>query len=985
MHDIVYRTDYHGILTDISPSSERRFGYRREEILGRNVEEFYWDPQNYAALVADMERDGAVNDFEIVLKHRDGRPLPNSVTARAIFDAQGQPIATEGVLRDITERKQAETALAERAKLAAFSAEVGLLLNNEMPLAECLRQCAESIVRHLDAAFARIWLLDITGNVLILRASAGMYTNLHGVHSRKPLNGDSNIARIARERQPHLTNTTLDDPGIVDKDWIKQEGMASFAGHPLIIEDRVVGVMAMFARQPLPDSVVRALETVANAIALGVERRKTVTALQQQLRFANALNETAEIIITQDDPGVILERTVQTIGETLGVDRSLIYDISFGKYQAIGLCEWLNSMHTDIEPTKATYPLGIFIGGATEMRRTRHWLVTHADNVNPHFIEDGSGEILHRQMKIQSLLWYPFAFYNQGYYVIVLNQIYSRREWAEEEIVFLDSISRQVSIELVKIRLLEERQRHERFITNLNDITRATNVLDFHEMLQILADRMGELLDADGCYITQWDEARQQTIPAAAYGSFRETYPTLRIGPGEVTMTESVLRAGHALVVEDMLNTPYTSPRIAANFPTRSMLGLPLISNGEKLGAALIGFNQSHQFTADEIARGEQAAGQIALAMHKARLFDETRRRATRMTAMHEIDRLITSNTDLRLTLSLFLEQTTARLGVDAADILFYSPPLLTLDYALGRGFRAVVPHFHLRLNEGYAGRAALERQMLYIADLRQHPDDFLRFSSFTAEDFVAYYAIPLTVKGQLVGVLELFHRALLSNDVEWLDFLEALAEQAAIAVDNARLFSNLKQASNELQLAYDTTIEGWSRAVDLRDKETEGHTLRVTELAERFAKAIGLSDAELVHIRRGALLHDIGKLGVPDNILHKPAELSPEEWAVMRQHPQYAYNMLAPISYLRPALDIPYCHHEKWDGGGYPRALKRQTIPLAARLFAVVDVWDALSSDRPYRQRWPELEVLEYIKQQSGKHFDPSVVETFLKLIDKG
>lgn len=193
-----------------------------------------------------------------------------------------------------------------------------------------------------------------------------------------------------------------------------------------------------------------------------------------------------------------------------------------------------------------------------------------------------------------------------------------------------------------------------------------------------------------------------------------------------------------------------------------------------------------------------------------------------------------------------------------------------------------------------------------------------------------------------------------------------------------------LKQREDDLLQAYDTTIEGWSRALDLRDKETEGHTLRVTEMTVELARLAGMSEDMLIHVRRGALLHDIGKMGVPDSILLKPENLTDEEWAIMRKHPQLAYEMLSPITYLKPALDIPYCHHEKWDGSGYPRGLKGEQIPLAARLFAVVDVWDALRSDRPYRQGWAEEKVLEFIKTQSGTHFDPAVVDLFLKMMSK-
>jgi putative two-component system response regulator len=192
----------------------------------------------------------------------------------------------------------------------------------------------------------------------------------------------------------------------------------------------------------------------------------------------------------------------------------------------------------------------------------------------------------------------------------------------------------------------------------------------------------------------------------------------------------------------------------------------------------------------------------------------------------------------------------------------------------------------------------------------------------------------------------------------------------------------NLEQVHLQLLAAYDATIEGWSRAMDLRDKETEGHTQRVTLLSEKLARLAGISEVGLIFFRRGALLHDIGKLGVPDAILLKPDKLTAEEWDIMRQHPQYAYDMIHSIEYLRPALDIPYCHHEKWDGSGYPRGLKGEEIPLAARIFAIIDVWDALTSDRPYRPAWDEEKTWEYINEQSGKHFDPHIVELFNKLM---
>jgi putative nucleotidyltransferase with HDIG domain len=240
----------------------------------------------------------------------------------------------------------------------------------------------------------------------------------------------------------------------------------------------------------------------------------------------------------------------------------------------------------------------------------------------------------------------------------------------------------------------------------------------------------------------------------------------------------------------------------------------------------------------------------------------------------------------------------------------------------------------------------------------------------------------PLKIKDDLIGVIYVDNRAhtgIFSTDD--LGMISAFANQAAVAIDNARLFDDLQESNAELEIAYQATLEGWVRALDMRDRETEGHTQRVTTLTRRLALTMGVDDNALLHITRGALLHDIGKMAIPDGILLKPGSLTPEERTLIQKHPDYAHEMLSPIKFLLPALDIPYCHHEKWDGSGYPRGLKGEEIPFAARIFTVVDVWDALVSDRPYRKGLEPAGVKKSIREGSGTHFDPRVVDAFLGL----
>ena len=356
------------------------------------------------------------------------------------------------------------------------------------------------------------------------------------------------------------------------------------------------------------------------------------------------------------------------------------------------------------------------------------------------------------------------------------------------------------------------------------------------------------------------------------------------------------------------------------------------------------------------------------------------------LSALRSIDLAIASGLDLNLLLSMLLEQVAGLLGTDAASVLLLNPKTNVLEFVSGRGFLSnSLRYTHLKLGEGCAGRVALERRLINIPDLEANRMDFGRSPLFAGEGFVTYYGVPLIAKGRVLGVLEIFQRSPLNPDADWLNFLKTISGQAAIAIDNAIMFKELQISNIELNLAYDVTIEGLSRALDLRDKETEEHTRRVTEITMKLASALGVAEADLVHIRRGAILHDIGKVAIPDQILFKRGPLMEEEWKIMRRHPDIAVELLSPVAYLAPALDIPHWHHEKWNGTGYPDGLAGERIPFPARLFAFADVYDALISNRPYRPAWHRQDAIDYIESQSGQHFDPEITPTFMGLVQTG
>ncbi|MFA5110057.1 MAG: GAF domain-containing protein [Desulfobaccales bacterium] len=413
----------------------------------------------------------------------------------------------------------------------------------------------------------------------------------------------------------------------------------------------------------------------------------------------------------------------------------------------------------------------------------------------------------------------------------------------------------------------------------------------------------------------------------------------------------------------------------------RAQAVFPLTNEHRTFACLIIYADQPDFFTPERMDLLQAFAGIVAASMEHTRLSHEVENHFKRLQSLRQIALAISSSLDLRTTLDIVLDQVAARLQVDAATILLFNPRTSILEFGAARGFKSDrINQIQVSLDQGCAGSVALQQQPLYIPDLAAVRDKCSRANLFDSEGFVSYFGVPLLHQGQTKGIIEILHRSRFDADAAMREFVEALTGPAAIALDNATLFAEMQRSHQELSQAYEATLEGWAMALELRDFETKGHSQRVTGLTLKLARALGVTEAELAHIYRGALLHDIGKIAVPDSILLKEGPLTSEEWVIMRQHPIFAHDLLAPIAYLRPALDIPFCHHEKWDGSGYPMGLKGEDIPLAARIFSVVDVWDALGSDRPYRSAWPPDKIKAYLQKQAGKQFDPQIVEVFLE-----
>jgi response regulator RpfG family c-di-GMP phosphodiesterase/nitrate/nitrite-specific signal transduction histidine kinase len=585
---------------------------------------------------------------------------------------------------------------------------------------------------------------------------------------------------------------------------------------------------------------------------------------------------------------------------------------------------------------------------------------------------------------ISAMMHVPMVYQRELIGVLGVAEIEpATRKFNQEDLQLLSLFAGEAASSIKIARLFEETRCRLRELEVINEVSRAARIASgIDEMLTILLEKTMALVDASMESIWLYDPA-DNTLRQMISNGFPDLEIPLRPGEGIIG---TVFSTGQPYLTldwkEDRLTHSSTRSKIPAGL---SGAFIPIRTAQAIVGVLTIGFHAPQALSEHQIQLVTTIAENAGNAIYRMQLHEKMRSRLQRLSALHQIDLAITSSLDLGKTLQVMLDQVINQLGVDAACALVFNPYEQTLEFAASRGFTTdALRYTRLKLSEGYAGQAALKLQTIHIPDLRTRNTDFLRSPAFAAEGFVTYYAVPLVTRSQVKGVLEVFHRSSLDSDPEWLDFLETLASQTAIAIDDAALYIDLQRSNSELNLAYNSTLEGWSRALDLRDRETQGHSQRVTEMALRLARAMSIDESDLVHIRRGALLHDIGKLGIPDDILLKHGPLSEEEMERIRNHPAIANELLAPIAYLRPALDIPYCHHEKWNGSGYPRGLKGEEIPLAARIFAVVDVWDALISDRPYRKRWPEEKARAYLQEQAGQHFDPRVVDAFLALLNE-
>ena len=381
----------------------------------------------------------------------------------------------------------------------------------------------------------------------------------------------------------------------------------------------------------------------------------------------------------------------------------------------------------------------------------------------------------------------------------------------------------------------------------------------------------------------------------------------------------------------------------------------------------------------------EQLAHQLENALQRMIAQQKISTQIRNISFLKLISRTINTAMDFETVVGSLLKQILRFLDSDAIALYLNDKESGGLVCRAQSGFNTIlIEEAHIKYGQAYVGIAAEEQRIISVSCFSDIDPKSQLATLLHAEGFLSQHCAPIIIGGKTTGVLEVWQRKVFAPSPEWLILFDAIASQTGLALDYNTIYADLQKAYLDLEISYEATIEGWSSAMDFRDQETEGHSKRVASLAISLASRLQIPEEEITRISWGALLHDVGKIGIPDSILKKTGPLSDSEWVLMKQHPKIANEMLSRIPYLRGSLDIPLHHHEKWDGSGYPDGLRGENIPLAARLFSVIDVFDALTSDRPYRAAWSKEETLRYIRDQAGKQFDPAIVKAFLSMIEE-
>jgi PAS domain S-box-containing protein len=984
--EAVLITDPRATVLYINPAFTRLFGVPAGQAIGYHASQLNPSPQAASqfkqAWLAMAQRQPF--HYRICGPRLAEGEYAVQASAFPILDQAGQVINFAMIGSDISELMRAEQARERQITLLRLLHSVALACVEEADEDHLITRFTTILAGAFNCEYFGVLLFDPQAGALYLHTSYQIAPQFH--ETIIPL-GHGIVGNVAASRRPRRVVDASRDPDF----WAVIPGVRSQLSAPLLASQeageaaksaRVIGVVDAQSTHlgAFSEEDERLLVTLAGQLSNTIERIRARQSIQHYAQRLEILHEIDQAILQAQSPQAIAQVALERIRRMVPCRQASAALFDYQQTEAVLFVS--DADPKSPHPEGRILPLSAFFNpGAAPDCKLRQvndlQSLASQSNFDQILIRDG----------LRSIISVPLIA--SGEKIGALNLARPEPgEFSPEHLQTAQELADTLAVAFNNSRLLEATTHQAKSLTSLYETSLAlSGVLDVNALLLRLTEQVQKLLNPDTILVALYDESRREiSLPLAFEAGARQPeLERLRLPLDQAGLTGWVITSRRCLRIGDLLTDPLPVQPRHAGRPARSWIGAPLIANGRIVGAISVQSFIPNLYTESHGRLLESLAAQVAISLENARLLEQTERRLHQLHALHSIDRAITTTIDLHQVLRVLLEKLRALLGVDAAAVLLLNPHTQVLSIAARSGFQtSALRGTHLRLGESYAGRAAQEKSIIHIEDLSREPGEFIRSALLSSEAFRDYHAVPLIAKGQVKGVLELFHRSNIQSDKDWREFLVALSTQAAIAIENASLIQDLQRSNQELAITFDTTLQGWSKALELRDQETQGHAERVTYWTELLARAMGVSDEDLGHIRRGALLHDIGKMGIPDAILQKPGPLTKDEWTVMHEHPVYAYKLLAPIPFLGPALDIPYCHHERWDGAGYPRGLQGEQIPLAARVFTVVDVWDALSSDRPYRAAWPPERVTEYLRSQAGAQFDPRVVEKFLHLLEQ-
>ena len=943
-------------------------GYTAEDVLGKTSTEInIWvNLEDRQRLIQGLREHGEVTNLEAPFRLKDGRVRIGLMSAR-ILEVNGETCILS-ITRDIHDSKLAEAEIRRQANEMTTLYETTHDLVIERNLSKLLHTIVVRAASLLHATGGGLYLCEPEQRQVRCVVS---YNTLKDFTNTVLKYGEGAAGTVAETGEVLIIDDYRTWSGRA-RTYEDTRPFVSVLSVPMRWQDQVIGVIHILDSQKIgafSKEGSRLLTLFADQAAVAIENSRLLAFEQRRRMEAAAIADVGRDISASLQLDVVLERIAAHAQELLQAVTSAVYlsEVNGTTLRAIA------ASGVDAEEVKAD-PLVIGEGilGAIALRNVGEIVNDTLRDPRAITIKGTEDNVIERLMGV------PILSREQLTGLIAVWRLEAGADFHSADLDFLTNLAQQAAIAIENARLYAAEQNRRQEAEALRDAAQMIgSTLDQSQAIETILDQLAKVVPYDSISVQLLREGYLEIVGGRGWPD-----PSVVLGmrfpvPGDNPNTVVVL-GRKPLIVQDTSD----GFQLFKHHPHKyiqSWLGVPLIVRDRVIGMFAVDHKQPNSFNEADVQMVNALAGQAAIAMENARLFEETRRQLAELEIIQTIASALRIAQTLDEVFPILLEQLITQFNMGSALVDLLDPVSDEIVTMLALGAWSPMTGMRTPADVGGSG--------LVIATGKPYVSTDVLADGYVARpDLIegqnAVACVPIVAQHQPIGTLWVGRQSKIAISDEELNLLIAMGEMVGNTIQRMRLHEQTVNQATEIAEAYDLTLQGWAKALELRDKETEGHSRRVMQLTLQMAAQFGIPEQQMIHIRRGVLLHDIGKMGVPDQILKKAGPLNEEEWEEMRRHPQYAYDLIHPIAYLRPSLDIPYCHHEKWDGTGYPHGLKGEEIPLPARIFAVVDVYDALSTDRPYRPAWPREYVLDYLFQQSGRHFDPQVVEALLKAI---